>query len=503
MEPEDELDLRRLLDVARRWWWFVAAIPFFGAGLAAFLTSLQTPIYEAKAILLVNQARSLSALTYQDILGSQQLTETYARLVESRENLLLALERLPTVGLDVEELEDRADASAVRNTQLIEVKAEDPDPVRAAMLANAIAEVFPEYIIKAQLAEGAGQDQPLNTVFLAERAVPPTEPAKPNRMLNTVLGGLLGFVVAAGIVGVREYLDDTVKDRRSLERLGLPFLGEVPLAVEPSRIPWRTRVHHPLFDEGGAFAEAFRKLFANLRFAAMPLDAKVILVTSVHPGDGKTLVTMNLGRAAGEASERGLLIDGDLRRPRLYEEAGVPNGRGLTTIFVTGERINPSLVYEAAEGVYVLPSGPRPPNPISLLENDRMQTILAGARERFDRVFVDSPPAEGVADAMLLAGLVDGIVLVVSYGKTRTSHLRDVARQLERSGRPVLGVVVNRVRGRGVGYGAYYYYRYYYEEQEAPRGGVREPEETELPAGAPERWRRRAADAGDHIGGGE
>ena len=459
-DAEGDLSLRRLLSIGLRWWWFIAACCIFSAGAAAFVTSEQTPIYEGRALLLVNQGQALGALSHQDILGSQQLTETYARLATSRSNYELAHEQLTGVTLDIDTFADKISAHAVRDTQLIEVTAEDPDPDTAAHLANTVANVFPDYVQRAQLAGADTEQQPANTVFVAEHATAPESPVRPNPTLNIALGTALGLMVAIAVVAVREHLDDTIHDRRDLEALGISHLADIPLARERASTFFRWRSKPPSFEAGGGFTEAFRRLYTNLQFVFSASDAKVILVTSAHAADGKTLVSFNLGRALAESSQNVLLIDGDLRRPSLHETASVPNGAGLSSTFLIGAANAASSVCQVDERLFVLPAGPLPPNPSALLGSDAMRSIIDEVRTRFDRIIIDSPPLEGVSDASVLMNVVDGVVIVANRNATRREHLIDAVQQVRRSGKSLLGVVINRAEQRRAD-------RYYYSYSQA------------------------------------
>jgi tyrosine-protein kinase len=450
-----DLSLRRLIAIARRWWWLVVVGCLLAGGAAAFATAQQTPIYQARALLLVNLGQNVGAGSYQDILGSQKLTETYAELVTSGSNLELALNALPGLSLDIDQLNAKTSARALRNTQLIEVTAEDPDPEVAALLANATAGVFPDYIVGAQLAgAGSGTERQVNTVFLAETASAPDAPVRPNQLLNIILGTILGFVVISAAVALLEYLDDTIHDRKDVERLGVAHLADIPVSGKSGLFrDQRT----PSFDTDQQFAEAFRQLYSNLQFVFSTGDVKSILITSPRSGDGKSLVAINLATALAESGQRVLLIDGDLRRPTLHEKLSLPNGSGLSSAFLIGGDHVDSVMQELKERLFVLTSGPPPPNPSALLASEEMQTIVTRTVESFDRVIIDSPPLEGLSDASILMRHVDGVLLVTNTGRTRTEMLNEAAAHIERSGVPLLGVVLNRSKlRRDSSYYAYY-----------------------------------------------
>jgi capsular exopolysaccharide synthesis family protein len=212
-------------------------------------------------------------------------------------------------------------------------------------------------------------------------------------------------------------------------------------------------------------AEAFRTLRTSLHYVADREKCRVVLVTSVSPYDGKTLVTTNLGVSLAQAGEKVLVVDGDMRKPRCHRVFALRNRTGLTNVLVDSVDLSAALQESSVPGLHVLTSGPIPPNPAELLESRAMDDVLQTARDQYDHVLVDSPPAGPLADASILASKVDGIILVLTAGETRVDHARDVRESLERARGKVLGVVLNRVRYSTNDYR----YRYYYHE-DAERG---------------------------------
>lgn len=207
-------------------------------------------------------------------------------------------------------------------------------------------------------------------------------------------------------------------------------------------------------------AEAFRTLRTSLHYTADRDNTRTVLVTSVNPSDGKTIVATNLAASLAQAGERVLLVDADIRKPRCHRVFSLGNRVGLTNVLV--ESLDLDQVVQAAEakGLYVLTSGPIPPNPAELLDSQAMTDLLAKVRDQYDHVLVDSPPAGVLADAAILASKVDGIIMVVSAGETRVDHAKEVKELLERAQGRILGVVLNKVRYSTRDY----HYRYYYED---------------------------------------
>lgn len=452
------MELREYLRIARRWaWLFAAGVAL--AGLAAFLVTTQmTRIYRAEAIVLVNQTQSPAAITYQDVLGSQQLANTYARLAVTDTNLQRAIDSAENPTITLNALRGQVSASVARNTQLITIAVRNADPMLAASLANAIADELPGYIREAQLAGQEAPEVPLNSVFVAQRATTPTSPVSPNTALNVILGLLAGAVVMAGTVAVLEYLTDSIEDTRDIEELGATPLGLVWQVTPPAGVD--KKLWHPVVEESASLREAIGRVQANLAFALGAAGAKVILVTSPQPGDGKTTVAVNLASTLGHAARKVLLIDGDLRKPRVHKYFGVHNAAGLSSAFLLSYNEPFSLVRAVSDNFHVLTSGPPPPNPVELLSSAKLPEILNPIERAYDIVVVDAPPILGIADASLWIGHVDAVLLVVRRGKTTRSHLTETLKLLRSSQKPLLGVVINGARPtRSGGYYGYYEYR--------------------------------------------
>lgn len=458
------MTLREYLAIAKRWWW-LAVLGCLIAGSSAFVvTSQMTPVYRAQAWLLVNQAQNPSAVTYSDILGSQQLTKTYAQLVTSNLNLKDSVQQLSDPTLTVAVLRGKVSASDRTGTQLVSVSAEDPSPERAALIANTVATSFTKYVEEAQL---AGKPSPsnadLNTVFVAETADPPTSPVRPNTMLNVTLGTLLGLIVVVSAIALVEYLDDDIDTREEVEKRSLPFLGSIFRADPPKGVKRRGWVPSIVRDDPNSrLAESFRQVQTSLAFALSADGFKTLVVTSPGAGEGKSTTAANLAEALAESSKRILLIDGDLRKPDAHRYFDLPNNAGLTSAFLADVSAVHSFVRRVDDWLFVLTSGPVPPNPAELLNSQKMRDLLAELSAHFDLIVVDSPPLLGLADASIWAGLTDGLLLVARKGKTRRGPFEEAVAAARGTKKPIVGVIVNGTERKKSGY---YYYGYGYGKE--------------------------------------
>lgn len=192
-------------------------------------------------------------------------------------------------------------------------------------------------------------------------------------------------------------------------------------------------------------AEAYRTLRTNVQFASLDQPLRTLLITSPGPEEGKTTTLANLGIAFAQAGTRVLLVDCDLRRPSLHVLFDVANERGLTS-YLLDETGEPAIQSTNVEGLSLLPTGPLPHNPSELLASRRMECALDALVERADLVLLDSPPVVAVSDAAVLGRRVDGVLLVVSVGRTRREHAAQARRVLERANVRILGAVMNNAQ---------------------------------------------------------
>ena len=191
-------------------------------------------------------------------------------------------------------------------------------------------------------------------------------------------------------------------------------------------------------------AEAYRTLRTNLTFAALDKPIETLVVTSAAPGEGKSTVLANLAVTMAQGERRTILLDADLRRPSLHEIFGVANDRGLTTMIVEEAALdNPPLIDVGVDNLWLVPSGPLPPNPADILGSRKMEEVIAALKARADVVLFDAPPVIAVTDAAVLGTKVDGVLLVVCAGRTRREHAQRARESLGRVHVRIVGAVLN------------------------------------------------------------
>jgi polysaccharide biosynthesis transport protein len=309
-----------------------------------------------------------------------------------------------------------------------------------------------------------------NNVRVLERAIVPTSPVRPKPIQNLMVGLVLGLGTGIALAFLIEALDNTLKTQQDVEQfLGVPVLGLVPLiAGAPNSEPvndsdhLRERDLGVFLDPKSVAAECCRSIRTNILFMSPDRPLRTIMVTSPSPQEGKTTTAINLGVTMAEAGGRVLIIDTDMRRPRLHRSFGVPNQTGISTVIVGKATLEDSIKRTDVPNLDVLTCGPVPPNPSELLHTERFKAVIDDCAKLYDRIILDSPPTSAVTDPAVLGNLSDGVVLVVKAGETTRDAAMHARRQLVTAKARLFGVVVNAIDFSNPAYGYEYYYRNYY-----------------------------------------
>jgi len=521
-------DFRRYFALMWRWVWVIALAALLAAAAAYLVSRQMTPIYQASTTLLINEAPATRSADYTSILTSERLAQTYVEML-TKQPVLQAVVDEVGVNLKPEELQKMVNVTLVRDTQLIEVRVENPDPALAAKIANVLVAKFTEQTqslqasryasskqnledqlarMDAQIQDTSAQvtalgDDPTNAaekdrletnlaqyrqtyatllqsyeqvrvaeagstsnVVQIEQATPPEDPIRPRKLVNTALAGMVGFMLAVGGVFLIEALDDTIRGPDDVTRLlKMPVLGLV--------------IRHEITDgelitvkqPRSPVSESFRSIRTNLQFASVDKPLHTLLVTSPSPADGKTTVSANLAVSLAQSGKKVVVVDADMRRPRVHKMFGVANRNGLSGLFVQPQiNLDGSVQKTTTDGLFALPAGEIPPNPAELLGSEKLMEVLERVGDQADLLIIDSPPLTAVTDSAVLAHRVDGVILVVKPSVTKMAAAKQAIDQLHKAGANILGVILNEVdlaRSRYSYYqykGYYYSYRSYYDE---------------------------------------
>lgn len=301
-------------------------------------------------------------------------------------------------------------------------------------------------------------------IRIVDRAELPRKPIRPNKRMNILLAALIGLSLGIGLAFFFEYLDTSIKTPEEIEKnLNLPYLGTVPAikipGVNKKKIDELIVRDHP----HSTPAESFRLIRTGILLSTAERPPASLLVTSAAPFEGKTLNSVNLALTMAQAGSRTLLIDSDMRKPRIHEIFGAENDRGLIDLLISSESPENVLQPTPDENLFILPAGKTPPNPSELLSSEQMRKVLNRLSNTFDRIILDSPPLIAVTDGVILSSMTEGTVLVVQAGRTGKESVRRAVKLLQDVGARILGVILNNLEFKDYRYG--YYYPYYYQHR--------------------------------------
>ena len=305
------------------------------------------------------------------------------------------------------------------------------------------------------------QSQPGN-IFIFDRAVRPSLPSKPNRSLIIFMGLIIGIIAGFGYTFVKDYFDDRIKSPDELEKRNInilawiPFIdnmgiigkgpGEFIIAEKPDAIP----------------SEAFKAMRTKVQFSKVGKNVlKTVLVTSAIPGEGKTIVCVNLAGAFAQDGKKTLIIDADLRKPRIHNLFGQIKTPGFTDYFFENATLDEIIRPSHLANLSIVTSGTLPPNPSEILGSKRMIDFLAEMRDKYDIIILDSAPIIAVTDTEILSRLVDATMIIVSSDSTHMNLVEKAVHLIKNEQSLFIGAVLNKFSYKA-GYGSYYKYYYYF-----------------------------------------
>ncbi|MDQ5988215.1 MAG: Tyrosine-protein kinase etk [Syntrophus sp. SKADARSKE-3] len=294
----------------------------------------------------------------------------------------------------------------------------------------------------------------------------PKSPVKPKKAQNILLAIVVGLSMGVGLAFFLEYLDNTIKLPEEVNALlKIPYLGPVPAIAHEDDSESAVQERDPQVDliafksPKSTASEAYRGIRTSLLFSSADSAPQVILVSSSGPQEGKTITSSNIAVTIAQTGNKVLIVDCDMRRPKLHKLFGCDRDVGMSNVLVGNCPLEEAIVHTQVPNIDIIPSGPIPPNPSELLGSQHMQALIERVRNFYDRIIIDSPPITAVTDAVILSKFVDGVIVVIRSGVTHREVIKNGVAQLQSVGAKILGSVLN---GVNMGRDSYYYYQYYY-----------------------------------------
>jgi capsular exopolysaccharide synthesis family protein len=452
----DLRDYVRLLRVRRA---LIIACTLLGIAAAAALTLAAKPVYAARAQLFVSADDRGGGVgtAYTGSLFTQARVKSYAKVIDSPPIANAVIDELGLT-MTADQLAAKVTADAPLDTVLLNVTVRDGNPVVAQRIANSVATNFTKLVGQLETQTQGGQS--LVKLSVVKPAGLPRVPVSPNKKLNLALGFLVGISAGVGAAVARETLDQSVRGVEEMQsEFGLATLGVIAYDADAPKRPLIVQVspHSPR-------AEAFRQLRTNLQFVDVDHRPRSIVITSSVPQEGKTTTTCNLAITIADSGVPVVLVEGDLRRPRVGDYMGLEGAVGLTDVLIGRASLDDVLQPWGDGNLKVLLSGPLPPNPSELLGSRLMADLLEEIQGR-GLVIIDAPPLLPVTDAAVLSTVASGTVVVVAAQRTHREQVRQAVDLLRGVDAHVFGAVFNMAPAKGpdayrYGYGYGYGYGY-------------------------------------------
>jgi succinoglycan biosynthesis transport protein ExoP len=455
-----------------------------GAGSTRELDAQLTALKQKRALLMVDNTEEWPevkevdkeiALVEKEIENAHsKVVSTQAKTLESRYHEALQREQALRSSFEQQRGATRSQNEAAINYHIIQQEIETNKGLLDGLLQRAKEN---DVIL-------AGTP---NNFHVTDYATPPRVPIGPNRLQGIVLAFLFSVGFGVCLATILEYLDDSMRSTEDVSRvLRLPTLATIPLLKNGAKSPRKLSSGGSLLrlrptngrngngkanpallldlDGRSPLSEAYRQLRTSVLLSTAGHAPKSLLVTSCVPSEGKSTTAINLAVSLVQTGARVLVIDADMRRPTIHSYFGIENERGLCNILanvMSGSEILNMIQKERDSGLYVLTSGPIPPNPAELIGSDQMRRLVVELGATFDHIVIDSPPIASFTDGVLLSAISDGVILVVHANECSRKVVKRSQEALDEVGARVLGVVLNRVRTHSPDY--HYGYRYYDE----------------------------------------
>ena len=458
---EEELNVSYLFDVIKKWFLVILFFILVGVSGAIFYGYTSPIIYESKTTLYVEPQVNSSIVDYEGILTNSKMIKTYKQILQSRKIIEKVIQNLNS-NLTYEQLLQKIEISTVSDTEMLSISVRSEYYQSAPIIANEIASVFIE-----QMKEDMG----IENIVVIDSAVENLTPVEPNMVKLTIYGFIIGSVVGCALAFLLDSMDNKIKNHDDVKKyLKIKTIGMIPNynvisenKKKPNNLSRTTNIK--IVDEPNNVAsESIRMLRTNLNF----MDLKVINAVSTVPSEGKTEVLTNLAVSFTMLEKKVILVDCDLRKPKVHKNFGLCRGIGVSDIVLSKNEIDYKEAVQKYEdqknhiSVDVLAAGSKVSNPSELINSKSFAKLIEKLKKDYDLVLIDCPPISSMTDGMLVSYLSDGTIYVIESERTDYQVIRGCLEELKSNKAFILGAVLTKVniKSQKKLYG--YKYDYYY-----------------------------------------
>jgi len=458
---EMELDLSFITSTIRHWFLLILLFVIIGGCLAVFYNYTAPIKYQSSTTLYVQPKVNSNEVDYQGILTNQRMVKTYAQILKSRNIVNQVINKLK-LEQTYETFSNELSVTSQDDTQMIEISVKNEDKILASEIANALANTFIEEI---------KEDMDVMNIVVIDEAIPSKNPVEPNTTINFIIGIMGGFMIGFILSFLIESMNHKIKTHEDVKKyLKIKTIGVIPHNSIDNEIPDKKKVYiNPnevnikiINDPTSVVSESIRMLRTNLNF----LDMKLINITSTMPSEGKSEVITNLATSFAMLDKKVLIIDCDLRKPKIHKTFGLARNYGVSDVVLSKGNLNYRQVIQKYEKkdikLDILTAGSKISNPSELINSEGFARLLKTVKEDYDLVLVDCPPISSLTDGVLVSKLADGTVYVIESNRTDYPVISSCIEELKDNKAFILGAVLTKVdvkREKKI-YG--YKYDYYY-----------------------------------------
>lgn len=448
MATENNIEINELFISLKKYKWLIIGIMIFFILLSYYLsTQIITPMYKADTTLFIGKEENDLGISLSEINRNNVLISDYKNIAESRLIINQVMKNL-NISIELKKFRKRMSIEIIDDSRLFIVSYESENPKIARDVANELAE---------QLSIGVLEIVGVKNIKIIDKALIPDEIETPKVLKNTVLGGFIGLTIGLIVFFILFLKNDVIHDIDSVVKdLKLTLIGSIPLFTD-IKIKYQDTM--TLINSNSYFSEAYKMLRSNINYIKANEKCKIIMFTSSSIEEGKTTTITHLAMTMANEGKKVLLIDGDLRKPKVHRKFNLKQIPGLTSIMYNSQSLKKVVNRVLGENnLEILTSGALPSSPDLILGSKNFKRFINDMKEEYDYILIDAPPVLYVSDPIILAQFVEGIVLVVSMYETSKQDLRHTKEALDKVGANIIGLVSTKNQIDNV-YKKNYYYK--------------------------------------------